>query len=747
MSTPPAAIQAVLNLMTGKTVTLGWDVVAGYGASSVNELFAQQFVTNVRANQNLAPITANVQVGNTEVQLQNVVLGPPLISFSETVGTQQAIVQMNFVSGNVIVMSQSGPIQYVTGYQSIVPGDQYVLQMVVNLLQVQGEVTSNKAVIVDLQNASNYTANLVAGASGAEYLGQYFQEFFQKEAAGTLTYQLGSVTFGTSENLTPVSFEIRTQPKGSSGSDGAVLLLVATNYNPNGGNLPGSGYPYLIPSGYGAVLVVQSSTLFGKLMPAFYSKNMSGSPTFETNVLSGSNAASYLTFTGGSASAGIVKGNWSSGETVSHQVWSGSPGDFLGGNPGYQAATVPYTGLSLEPSNNLLAVNWSTSWSQLFTGWTMISQDGVQSASDSHLTLTISNASYIATPSVDASTDVVSFTGSGGTPDVTFTHSSWIDKWFGNGDARDEAAMTLANAAAPEAKKVLNAQIPQVDTFAVSNLLFPGSNVMQFSDVYVPGDLALFGNIAPSQTAFSISPLQSVIGAGEPQQFTVSTGATVTWGYNPRIGTMLQSGLYTAPSAVPNAIPIVITATDSNNDVSTAIVTVVPQAVSVSPSFAMLFPNQPPVAFSAAVVGNLGTPTWSISPDDGSAGTISSSGVYTPPASFTQIVGATITATAGSEGASAVIALVPDPIAIDVTPNFVTLQAGAPQQFTVPGSNTVNWSVIPTTGAGTIDSNGNYTPPLTITQNMTAFIVATASAFGDTYAGGGVVALTPSTMA
>jgi hypothetical protein len=741
MSTATPAVQQILDVMSGKTVTLGWDVIVGYNADAVNELFAQQFVANVKANQTYGPISPTVKLTSTaSVVLNDVYLGPPLISFVEAVGSQQAIVQMNFIAGSVLVLDQSGPVQYVTGYQTIVPGDQYALRMVVDLTQVHGGVTAGNAVVVNLQNASSFQANLVSGTAGGQYLGQYFQEFFQKETAGTLTYQLGGIAFGTSENLTPSSFEIRTQMKPGS-ADGAVMLFVATTYNREGGNLPGRTFPYLIPSGYGAVLVVQSSTLFGHVMPSFYA-TMPGSPRFETDVLQGSSPASFLKFTGGAASPGIVKGSWSSGGGILHQVWSGSPGDYLGGNPGYKPAVVPYNGLTIEPSDNALAVNWSASWSQQFTGWTFAARLGVQSASESDLTLSISNTSYSAVPSIDEGTDVISFSGTGGTPVVTFTKAHWFEHWFGNGNIRDEAGKTLAQAAAPVAKATLNLKLPQVDAFAVSHLLFPSSNVMQFTDVFVPGDLALFGNINLKQTAFMIAPLQATIGAGETQQFTASSGETLTWSINPRIGTISQSGLYTAPAAVPNAIPIVVTATDSKDDVITAIVTVVPHAIAVSPAFTMLFENEDPVTFSAATLGELGPVKWSISPNDGSAGTISDAGVYTPPASFSAVTGATITATAGAQSASAVVALMPYSMSIGVTPNFTTLGPGAQQQFTFPGAGSVTWNVLPQ-GAGSIDDDGLYTAPQSIQQNMTAYVVATAPSFGSSVAGGAVVALTP----
>src|SRR4026208_1508710 len=143
-------INTLLAAMNQKTVTLGWDVVVAYNADSVNDLFAQQYVANVRANQHLPPINGTLDLSSgVTVQLVNLTLGPPLISFVPSVTDQQAIVLMNFIAGDVVVQQQSGSVAYVSAYQSIVPGDDYALKMVVQLAQVQGQVSAQNVVVVN----------------------------------------------------------------------------------------------------------------------------------------------------------------------------------------------------------------------------------------------------------------------------------------------------------------------------------------------------------------------------------------------------------------------------------------------------------------------------------------------------------------------------------------------------------------------------------------------------------------------
>jgi hypothetical protein len=710
-------LSQLLASMQQKTVTLGWDVVVAYNAASLNDLFAAQYVTNVRTGNNLPPINATLNMSSgLSVQLVDVVLGPPLISFTPG-SSQQANITMNFVGGELLVTETSGRTHYVSGYQTILPGDNYQLTMIVPLEQVAGEDNKN-CVYVDLSNASGYTANLLSGTTAASYLGQYFQSIFKKETGSTIEYELGTMVTGTSENLTPVSFEIRTQVyPGTSGPDGAVLLLVATTYNPKGGDIPGEEFPYLIPDGQTCGLVVRSATLFGNIIAPYYTKTLVGSPSFSVDYYAGSAPAAYLRCDGGSIDAGTFSSNW---DTSAHQhsIWSGT---HSGAQKNYESMNVPYSGWTLEPVNNLLTMTWDSGFNQEFgASMSYPRSEGIWTESNVNLTI---SASFNVTAS--AANQQVCFSGGSGTPNVSvsFKSSGWLSKYFGDGGIRDRAASQMAGQVKPVVKQVMKVQTPQVNAFAVSHLLFPSQNVLNYSEAYIPGDLAAFGQIQPSETAFTLSPLQAVVGAGQTQQFTTVKGSgTTTWGLGAAIGSISQNGLYVAPPVVPKAmLPVIVTAKEGSNEAA-AIVMVVPYGVTIAPAYAMVFNNNDPVAFQATVLGQGGTPVWSLSPDDGSVGTLSSNGVYTAPATFpTTVQMATVTVTAGTASASAVVCLADVTLGLTLSPTYAVLGPAATQAFSVAGSPPT-WTLEP--ALGTITADGQYRAPASIPQPATVLVIA-----------------------
>ncbi len=134
--------------------------------------------------------------------------------------------------------------------------------------------------------------------------------------------------------------------------------------------------------------------------------------------------------------------------------------------------------------------------------------------------------------------------------------------------------------------------------------------------------------------------------------------------------------------------------------------------------------------FSATVtnVGNTAV-RWSIFPE---IGTISTTGLYTAPATFTGSPSITVSAISLADGTKigqATVTLV-SRITVSVTPATVSLLAGRTQQFTaiVSGaSNTaVTWSISPV--IGTINANGLYTAPATFLAESTVTVRATSVA-------------------
>ena len=135
----------------------------------------------------------------------------------------------------------------------------------------------------------------------------------------------------------------------------------------------------------------------------------------------------------------------------------------------------------------------------------------------------------------------------------------------------------------------------------------------------------------------------------QTQQFTAMVSNTantaVTWSLSPSTGTISSAGLYTAPAtiATPQTVTVRATSVADRRKSATATVTLYPAVgVTVTPGTSTLYGAQTQ-QFSATVAnaGNTAV-TWSLSP---STGTISSTGLYTAPATVATPQTVTVRAT------------------------------------------------------------------------------------------------------
>jgi hypothetical protein len=199
-------------------------------------------------------------------------------------------------------------------------------------------------------------------------------------------------------------------------------------------------------------------------------------------------------------------------------------------------------------------------------------------------------------------------------------------------------------------------------------------------------------SITPAATvsvSVSISPGSATLQVNGSQQFAAAVSGTtytsVNWlvsgvlGGNSSVGTISSSGLYTAPANAPTG-PVTVTAqsTYQSTASASAAVSITPPAtvsVSISPSNASL-----QVAgsqqFAAAVSGTTYTSVnWLVSGvlgGNSSVGTISSSGLYTAPASApTGPVTVTAQSTYDPNGSASASVIVTAPIAHDVNLSWI----------------------------------------------------------------------------
>ena len=257
--------------------------------------------------------------------------------------------------------------------------------------------------------------------------------------------------------------------------------------------------------------------------------------------------------------------------------------------------------------------------------------------------------------------------------------------------------------------------------------------------VYLPtfsDQLMVYGIISPTPV---VSPTSVNLYASMPQLFTAAQASS--WSLSGNVGSITSGGLYTAPPLISSSQTVTVTATSiaDTTQVATAVVTLLPVSVNVTPSGVSLFPGASQ-QFSAIVTGTNPAVTWSIGPSD--PGSISITGVYTAPTSISSSQIVTITATSVADGTkSASTTLTLNPTAqptVTQQPQSVMVLVGESATFTAAGLGgglSYQWQSKPA-GAGSFGAitgavSSSYSTPATMpSDNGTQFECLIANSQG-----------------
>jgi hypothetical protein len=253
----------------------------------------------------------------------------------------------------------------------------------------------------------------------------------------------------------------------------------------------------------------------------------------------------------------------------------------------------------------------------------------------------------------------------------------------------------------------------------------------------------------------TVTPSIVSVPGNTTQQFsanvTNTTNTAVTWevnsvpGGNSTAGVITASGLYTAPSAIPNPATVTVSAVsvvDTNSVGSAAVTITTPEVVTVNPPSAtvQLYATQKFTGTSSIPNDTL---TWQVNGTTGGGstyGTIDSTGLYTAPSSTPANPIVVVKAISGinpSIFGTATVSIGTAAPSVTVTPGTASLAINTTQPFSavVSPSNlsqVVQWQVDGVSGGngtiGTISASGVYTSPLVVPNPATVTVSAVSNA-------------------
>lgn len=618
------SVENLLNWLKVQPRTLGWGAVMAYGRSETNKVLLQEYIERFSTNSYLRPITEEILDNTTPTQkefLHNYQMDAPRLSFQgSNLQKSAAKLTMQVVGGSHLTFSKpQGSQQWsVTriAQEDVLDGPQLLFD--IDLLATTGSVTSAGRVELDISEGTNYRLTYVQTEHLRRVAGRRMQEIFRRLPDDQKIFVLNELKFEPDQFIKPSTFVIRTHNKKDSGAklsadedegEGSVLVFVAMQGDANG-TLPvnNSDLKYLLPDGCSATVLLGHHYYFRKVFVEGLKRLTNSEEIRFEEVLS-------------SDGKRIEKIIGRSGRRKQNVMKSFFPREVEYTSP-YRFADV-YTELGRGDFFEMLISEvdgFSIRWNEVAMPQPLM-MNGV--ASDPMRC--IWNLEFVFRYEIGTSQEfVVSYRGWAGDRSITApdsvaqtdriileaTYIDWMDELFAEGFA--EFVLPVNN----------------INIFTLNSLLFRGEGVVKLQSAHFPADLALFGHVGPTQTAFAITQLEPVIGHSGFLQFTTIPPRTgLTWKVENILGETVpvgainaSSGRYTAPTAAQlegNFVRARVTAT-AGGHTSSALVTVMRRGITVNPMIQIATAGDPLALDVSAGAVDGGELNWSI--EDPSSG-------------------------------------------------------------------------------------------------------------------------------
>lgn len=596
--------------MQGKSMTYGWDALTLYDQRKANELLFQLYVERFNTADGYiepASMVAKWGTGDYQEHMYSLKLSAPRLSFENSDPSlgARARLTMDMIGGMIVSTKKNpGGVVSVSKMLKVLPigGPQLWMDQPVT----KGVVSGLGDVVIDIKNADTFMANFVVGTLAQEEVGKRFKEYFdEKVKPEQKKFPLGRLEGDLNGVLTPKNFEIRTMksdPLAVLGDEkygkGAVMMFITLKDGQDGKSFPNANSMYLIPDDEGGTKYTGAMLLSSRVL---FDKIMRGPAT--TDIGNGIAFLDYTPGNGGGQDVGwSLRGSTGGIEkkyTYNYKVRSD---DFdavfettlrsrFNVDEGGDALTIKGAGSRIEfiwnkkyslPFSRVIYWSWPSN-----PGWSYGNLDFDCNYSV-HFDVVLNKDTGVVSFNRNTNSSVykLDMTGYDYLPDI--------------GDVTTYLVPQIKDYFRPKVYEILKElSTPTLDTFLIRNLLFPGHNALHLSDAFVPGDLAVFGQIDPLRTTTVLSPMNSTIEAGSKLQFTLAPMPdNVQWsvkdvdGELAIPGVISSTGEYTAPSAdkLPDGfVAVMVTAEGTLGGAavkSSALVSVMHSAIVANPLYA-----------------------------------------------------------------------------------------------------------------------------------------------------------------
>ena len=545
--------------------TRGWNAILAYDRSKTNAVLLQEYINRFSTGNYLPPITELLQDNQTPTYREymvNYVMDAPRLSFTNSnLENSKARIRQKVMGGTHMAFERPlGESAWRTTKVALWgPIDGPTLEYDIDLKVTQGGVDRQGTVSLNIAEGLNYRMTYAQTEHLAKFTGERLKAHFNKLPVAQKNFVLNEMTIDQNQLLKPVHFVVRTHNKKGSGAtlaaneneeEGAVLLFV-TMEGQSDGALPArsSDLKYLLPEGISATLLLGHHYCYDIIVVSGM-RRLLNQDSFQHEYEMQSDGKLILAAFAIRGARTVEKANRL---VIDDHQYHCNVLNFFVSAPDEKNYFIGFQVVS-STANYFrdLFVDWMKDGGLIHVTVMKPGNVGtmyipVRFRFDTTLTLAVNPETM----------DLVFKYSHGG-------HSLEFYPDFSNQSLLPPAHLSRVRGALVEwvreyfrdADKDYTRAVGDLNVLMLNSLLFRGLNRVQPQDVKFFHDLAIFGQVGPTLTAFTLNNLEPVIGRGDTFQFsTIPAMSNVTWkvenipGSDGQPGTINTLGRYTAPNA------------------------------------------------------------------------------------------------------------------------------------------------------------------------------------------------------
>lgn len=638
----------LLSWLRAEDRLMGYDLIFALDKNKTDTLLTQEYIRRFNSNAYFPPISGETTPDNGyQVYMYGFLLDHPRLSFDNAdITGSRASLRMRIVAGNQLDLKQAGAHWYPQRIDRIGPLAGPELHLRLELSRVPVYVDDGGEIILDLRDSDDFLLTFSKSNRIRQIGGAFFREKFRALPDEQRVWSLGRIAQGNDQLLQPDSFVLRTQRNpavelspmmegDAADVDGAVLGLVKMVGNQRDLATPGEGFKYLIPKTdehFSAAIMHQS--VQGLMASIFKVLERAGLQNTQLRMTYQPQSA-LINFMGEFVFKGIP------GRRVSVLESHPALPPYVGTYDAYASGSIDALTLPVEN----------------FQGTLEIGRDKVRLRIPFKFVLPVRLEEFYEYSHFEAWYNVpvtlrwpmegiVDLTWEMGDSvmmvltdrtiefKTTDVHEDFDWAPGGSGDLWEKglaARVALAATIGKVAVGLCNTwAYEQWATTLIMNLavsmdlkdIYSDIIRMNFGETVIPHEhhwvwsIATFGHVNPSLTTFSVNPLEDAVTTGSQLQFsTVPAQPRLTWSVEAAESSLDDpghfhsdvSGLYLAPAASGmegEFTRVRVTATAPNGFSSSALITVVKQALALSPLLEVCQVGDEGVPLKAGQVGD-----------------------------------------------------------------------------------------------------------------------------------------------